>query len=78
MLDSILKFIRRQIENRVKMAAAEESIMIISVLKWTVLAAVTGIIIGLSSGGTLSGTLSALSGHSRGHNTIYLQDFFSP
>ncbi len=50
MPDLILNFIKRQIHSRVKRMAAEESIMLISVLKWTVLAAITGVLVGLSSG----------------------------
>ena len=49
----ITTFIRKQIEDRIKRALAEEGIMVISVLKWTVLATITGAIVGLSSGGFL-------------------------
>ncbi|MHB1413073.1 MAG: chloride channel protein, partial [Thermoleophilia bacterium] len=53
MAGSITTFIRKQIEDRIKRALAEESIMVISVLKWTVLATIIGAIVGLSSGGFL-------------------------
>ncbi len=71
MPNSFLNFIKRQIENRIKMAAAEESIMIISVLKWTVLATVTGAIVGLSSGGFLK-LLQWSTGYSSKYNYYFL------
>ncbi len=47
------EIIKKQLAVRLKHAAAEESIMLISVLKWTVLATITGVIVGFSSGGFL-------------------------
>ncbi len=59
------------IKSRIKRAAAEESIMLISVLKWTVLATITGVIVGLSSGGFLK-LLAWSTGYSSRYSYYYL------